>query len=113
MALFISTIVIRIWKMLSIKVELFGGLEVIFGKATKLDMVVEEGTTVEGLINKLCTLDSLDQSKIHLFRKPGHIITPGILITVNSADLAIYEKYEKHKLENSDTVAFISTLHGG
>ena len=47
-----------------------------------------------------------------LFATKEGIIKPGIIVLYNDSDWEIYDK-ENTKLENKDTISFISTLHGG
>ena len=48
----------------------------------------------------------------NLFASQDGIIKPGIIVLYNDADWEIYEK-EETKVEDKDTISFISTLHGG
>ena len=47
-----------------------------------------------------------------LFATKEGNIKPGIIVLYNDSDWEIYDK-ENTKLENKDTISFISTLHGG
>jgi ubiquitin related modifier 1 len=42
----------------------------------------------------------------------GRSVRPGIIVLVNDTDWELLET-TRYKLENGDSVAFISTLHGG
>jgi len=40
-------------------------------------------------------------------------VRPGILVLVNDTDVEVYPEGNEYVLKEGDTVAFISTLHGG
>ncbi len=69
----------------------------------------EYAWTLEKLIEEL--------KKRHLREKEemfvqGASVRPGIIVLVNDTDWELLET-TRYRLENGDSVAFISTLHGG
>ena len=51
------------------------------------------------------------QEKEEMFIQGG-TIRPGIIVLVNDTDWELLD-YEKYVMQSNDSVAFISTLHGG
>jgi ubiquitin related modifier 1 len=95
---------------MKIKVELGGGLEILFDKQKNLEINVEKNdVTIKDVIIELY---SKIKEKKELFATSDGIIKPGIIVLYNDSDWEIYEK-ENTKLENNDIICFISTLHGG
>ena len=95
---------------MKIKVELGGGLEILFDKVKEYEIeLTENKNTIKDVI--LVMLDKI-KGDSSLFATKDGIIKPGIIVLYNDSDWEIYEK-ENTKLENKDTVSFISTLHGG
>ncbi len=77
----------------------------------RLDLVLDDQIqwTLEKLIDEL--------KKNHLKEKEemfvqGSSVRPGIIVLVNDTDWELLET-TRYKLEAGDSVAFISTLHGG
>ncbi|KAL0479426.1 ubiquitin related modifier 1 [Acrasis kona] len=94
---------------MKVKVEFSGGLELLFDKATRLTVDVDEKTTIKDLIAYL--------KQNHLKEKPelfmsGDSVRPGILVLVNDVDWELLDGAD-YKVEPNDNVVFISTLHGG
>ena len=95
---------------MKIKVELGGGLEILFDKIKEHEIeLTEDKNTIKEVILKMLEKIKGDSS---LFATNEGIIKPGIIVLYNDSDWEIYDK-ENTKLENKDTVSFISTLHGG
>ena len=69
----------------------------------------ENSNTIKDVILSMLEKIKGDSS---LFASKEGVIKPGIIVLYNDADWEIYEK-ENTKLENKDTISFISTLHGG
>ena len=55
--------------------------------------------------------DNLLQERPELFLK-DNTVRPGILVLVNEADWELLGQLE-YRIEEGDTITFISTLHGG
>jgi len=55
--------------------------------------------------------DNILQERPELFLK-DNTVRPGILVLINDADWELLGQLD-YKLEEGDTVVFISTLHGG
>ena len=95
---------------MKIKVELGGGLEILFDKIKEHEIeLTEDKNTIKEVILKMLEKIKGDSS---LFATNEGIIKPGIIVLYNDSDWEIYDK-ENTKLENKDIVSFISTLHGG
>lgn len=94
---------------MSIKVEFSGGLELIF-KNKQL--------SVEFSKQQFTLQDLVDELKLHIKERPEFFLTkegkvrPGVLVLINDSDWELFDK-EHTNLSNNDSVAFISTLHGG
>ena len=106
---------------MKIKVEFSGGLELMFNNEKNVDIDLVEGTIEQGGV--MCKKELLLEDVIedlranHLKEKEEMFIQSGtvrpvIIVLVNDTDWALLEQ-EKYKKQNNDTVAFISTLHGG
>ena len=95
---------------MKIKVELGGGLEILFDKIKEFEIELKEDkNTIKDVI--LIMLEKI-KGDSSLFATKEGIIKPGIIVLYNDSDWEIYDK-ENTKLENKDIVSFISTLHGG
>ena len=98
---------------MKIKVELGGGLELLFNKVKEHELVFSsENVTINDVIKEMSLKIVKDKELFVISTNDEISIKPGIIVLYNDADWEIYEK-EKTKLENNDAVAFISTLHGG
>ena len=69
----------------------------------------DKDITMEGLID--------DLKKNHLREKEemfvqGNSVRPGIIVLINDTDWELLDT-TSYKIENNDSIAFISTLHGG
>jgi ubiquitin related modifier 1 len=95
---------------MKIKVELGGGLEILFDKQKNIEINIEK-TDVK-IRDIILELLSKIKEKKDLFASSDGSIKPGIIVLYNDSDWEIYEK-EETKIENNDTLSFISTLHGG
>lgn len=93
---------------MKIKVEFAGGSELLF-ETKALDVEVPEDCNISKLISVLC--DSHIKRDKHLFSIDGKA-RPGILVLVNEVDFEVIGKYD-YIVKPSDTVLFVSTLHGG
>lgn len=97
---------------LSIKIEFGGGTELLFGNQKSIGITLPAKTeewTIGGLIKYLC--ENHVKERVELFAS-GEKIRPGILVLVNDVDYEILGG-DKYKIQNNDTILFISTLHGG
>ena len=95
---------------MKIKVELGGGLEVLFDKVKDHEVeLTDNANTIKDVNLSMLQKIKGDSS---LFATKEGVIKPGIIVLYNDADWEIYEK-ENTKLENKDIVSFISTLNGG
>ena len=85
-------------------------MEILFDKIKEHEIeLTEDKNTIKEVILKMLEKIKGDSS---LFATNEGIIKPGIIVLYNDSDWEIYDK-ENTKLENKDTVSFISTLHGG
>ena len=94
---------------MKIKVELGGGLELLFDKKKDFEIEINKNQciikdVIISMLNKI-------KGNSNLFASQDGIIKPGIIVLYNDADWEIYEK-EETKVEDKDTISFISTLHG-
>ncbi|EEB08461.1 ubiquitin family protein Urm1 [Schizosaccharomyces japonicus yFS275] len=96
---------------MSIRVELCGGLDLLFNKQKELTVQltdIGQNATVGDLIQYM-TNKIEDESKCELFVMDGSV-RPGIIILVNDQDWELLDK-EDYVLETKDNVVFVSTLH--
>ncbi|EPY23723.1 hypothetical protein STCU_02865 [Strigomonas culicis] len=96
-----------------VNIGLSGGCELLFNKQTSFSInhIVPEGTTINGLIQIL--KERYIQERPELFLDvSGETIRPGILVLVNSCDAEVVGGLD-YVIQNTDTIEFISTLHGG
>lgn len=92
-----------------------------FNNQKNIDLDLVEGTIEQGGVTttKELLLEDVieDLRKNHLKEKEEMFIQsgtvrPGIIVLVNDTDWELLDS-EKYKMQANDTVAFISTLHGG
>eukprot|EP00884_Botryococcus_braunii_P002077 jgi/Botrbrau1/11870/Bobra.126_2s0005.1 len=98
--------------MVKIKIELSGGLELLFGKERVHFVDIPEGdrqVTVGDVL--IWARDNLLTERPELFMKKD-TVRPGILVLINDEDWELSETSQT-KVVDGDTIAFISTLHGG
>lgn len=100
---------------LSLKLEMSGGLELLFDGVKRHDLSVTAtaapGTpfTMRHLIAYV--RDTMLKERPELFASED-TVRPGILVLINDADWEL-EGTLDYELQEGDEVAFISTLHGG
>ena len=85
---------------MKIKVELGGGLEVLFDKVKEHEIELNYNS------NTILSMPQKTKGDSSLFASNEGVIKPGIIVLYNDADWEIYEK-ENTKLENKDTISFI------
>jgi ubiquitin related modifier 1 len=97
-----------------VRVELGGGLEALFGGHRSFSDLQVAEPTVQGVLEALVAHASFDTRRRELLLSPGSTpqLRPGIIVLVNDADWELTGGY-KTALATTDTVLFISTLHGG
>ncbi|EIE27613.1 ubiquitin-related modifier [Coccomyxa subellipsoidea C-169] len=98
--------------MVKVKIELSGGLEILFGNTRAHDLEIHEineKVTVGDVIVK--ARDNLLTDRPELFMKDNSV-RPGILVLINDTDWELTGTLQT-LVEDGDTVTFISTLHGG
>ncbi|KAL2916225.1 Ubiquitin-related modifier 1 [Polyrhizophydium stewartii] len=100
--------------MLRVRLEFSGGAELLFGgsKAVAAELPDPHAagtTTVRELI--AWTKTNLLKERPELFVQ-GDTVRPGILVLINDVDWELEGELE-YRLQDGDTVVFISTLHGG
>ena len=97
---------------LQVRVEFSGGAELLFGKKKTHQLSLSqdgEKWDIQRLIFWL--RDNLLTTRADLFVQ-NSTVRPGILVLVNDTDWELLEG-AKYQLQQNDSVAFISTLHGG
>ena len=92
--------------------EFSGGLELLVKeKKRSIDLDLPRDTeSVEQLL-PIIRDQYIDIKRQDLFMK-GDTVRPGILVLINDSDWEV-EGGASYKLNNKDTIGFISTLHGG
>ncbi|KAI6230329.1 Ubiquitin-related modifier 1-like protein [Aphelenchoides fujianensis] len=88
-----------------------GGSEVIFGDKRHHEVEVADELDVGALIEWIVERLVVDKPKTSLLFVDGDV-RPGILVLVNDVDWEITGGL-RTRLQNKDTITFISTLHGG
>jgi len=80
-------------------------------KRIDLELVQEDGKqwTLERLIDELKRKHLKEKEEMFV---QGASVRPGIIVLVNDTDWELLET-TKYTIEAGDSVAFISTLHGG
>jgi ubiquitin related modifier 1 len=97
--------------MIQVKIELSGGLELLFSSKKAFDVSLDvENPTIRDLIIHL-EKNYLKQ-RPELFVSEENGVRPGILVLINDVDWELEDK-ENYKISNGDQISFISTLHGG
>ena len=96
---------------MNITLEFGGGAELLVNKQKqhKVTLPQEEEWTIQELLYWI--RDNILAERPELFLKEN-TVRPGILVLINDADWELLGQLE-YKLEEGDTVVFISTLHGG
>lgn len=96
----------------TVKVQLAGGCELLFGSSTlSLSHVVPVGATAAQLIVILKEKYITDRPELFV-DGTGVGLRPGILLLVNNCDIEVYGGMS-YQLQEGDEIDFISTLHGG
>ncbi|GME48185.1 Beta-grasp fold ferredoxin-type [Neofusicoccum parvum] len=99
-----------------ITVEFTGGLEMLFSNQRKHEIALpakdESGqpATIAFLVRYLCKNTMRDHRK-ELFVLDD-AVRPGILVLINEADWEL-EGEDQYEVQKSDSILFVSTLHGG
>jgi len=100
---------------MNVTLEFGGGAELLVNKQKqhKVTLPAAPSSGTEWTIQELLywVRDNLLQERPELFLK-DNTVRPGILVLVNDADWELLGQLE-YKLEQNDTIVFISTLHGG
>ncbi|KAH7650473.1 hypothetical protein FG379_003545 [Cryptosporidium bovis] len=98
--------------MSSVRIEFSGGLEVITGNKSCIDVDLSclESCSLKSLISYV--RDNVVQFRKDQFVETGTKIKPGIIVLVNNCDWEIVGG-ENYVLNDSDVITFIMTLHGG
>ena len=97
---------------INIKVEFTGGSELLFGN------VKEHQLTLPAQNSPWILKDLIKWIKANLLKErpelfvQGETVRPGILVLVNDTDWELLGEL-KYKIQENDTIVFISTLHGG
>lgn len=94
-------------------VQFSGGLEMYFNNNRELSIELSapatSSYTVRDLIEKLRTGHMSDKEE--MFVQNG-TVRPGIIVLINDTDWEL-EGTNDYAIQSNDTIAFISTLHGG
>lgn len=96
---------------MNITLEFGGGAELLVNKQKqhKVTLPQDKEWTIQELLYWI--RDNILAERPELFLKEN-TVRPGILVLINDADWELLGQLE-YKLEEGDTVVFISTLHGG
>ncbi|XP_076243230.1 ubiquitin-related modifier 1 [Calliopsis andreniformis] len=93
-----------------VTIEFGGGAELLFDKKKRHEVNLPgDEWTIERLL--FWIRDNLLKERPELFLQ-GDTVRPGILVLVNDTDWELLGE-GAYKLRPSDTILFISTLHGG
>ncbi|XP_065551829.1 ubiquitin-related modifier 1 [Lathamus discolor] len=96
----------------SLQVEFGGGAEFMFDGVKKHQVTLPcqpEPWDIRNLLQWI--KENLLKDRPELFMQ-GESVRPGILVLINDADWELMGELD-YKLQDQDTVLFISTLHGG
>ncbi|XP_071802754.1 ubiquitin-related modifier 1-like isoform X2 [Asterias amurensis] len=98
---------------LQIRLEFSGGAELLFDKVKSHDVTLDTSNGKQWNIRELLVWikDNILKERPELFIQNG-TVRPGILVLVNDADWELMGELD-YKLQPSDRIVFISTLHGG
>ena len=80
-----------------------------FENKKRIELTVDAPLTVANLIDTLRRNHLKEKEEMFV---QGGSVRPGIIVLVNDTDWELLDTV-KYQLEEGDTVAFISTLHGG
>ena len=80
-----------------------------FAGNRNLSLDVKEGSALGDLVTTLGNEHAKEKQEMFWV---GGKVRPGILVLVNDVDWELLDK-DKTKLEDKDSICFISTLHGG
>ena len=96
---------------MNITLEFGGGAELLVNKQKQHKVILPQDKewTIQELLYWI--RDNILAERPELFLKEN-TVRPGILVLINDADWELLGQLE-YKLEERDTVVFISTLHGG
>ena len=96
---------------MNITLEFGGGADLLVNKQKQHQVTLPSGQ--EWRIQELLywIKDNILKERPELFLK-DNTVRPGILVLVNDADWELLGQLE-YKIEEGDTIVFISTLHGG
>jgi ubiquitin related modifier 1 len=101
--------------MTRVRVEFFGGMDLLFGGLKEADIDVDLRAGSAGPLTMVDVMvhcrDKLLKERPELFMK-GDSVRPGVLVLINDADWELYGT-NSAIIEDGDHVVFISTLHGG
>ncbi|KYQ92073.1 hypothetical protein DLAC_06911 [Tieghemostelium lacteum] len=96
---------------MKIKVELSGGLELLFNKIKTHEITFDDKKSIPLKDLIIWMKDNLLTERENLFIVDG-TVRPGILVLINEADWELYGGIG-YDVEDGDNIIFISTLHGG
>jgi len=96
---------------MKVTITLSGGLELLFGKVKlhNIDLPDKTKITVKNLLQWI--KENLIKERPELFIQNG-TLRPGVLLMINDTDWEVLGK-NNYEVEDGDSLAFISTLHGG
>lgn len=97
---------------IEVKLEFTGGAELLFGNIKKHTVKLpsqEQPWTIRNLIAWVKA--NLLKERPEFFAQ-GETVRPGILVLINDTDWELLGELE-YRVQDGDSVVFISTLHGG
>nr|XP_033817216.1 ubiquitin-related modifier 1 [Geotrypetes seraphini] len=96
----------------SLQLEFSGGAELLFGGVKKHHVTLPFQSDACDIRHLLVWIkQNLLQERPELFIQ-GDSVRPGILVLINDADWELMGELT-YKLQDEDSITFISTLHGG
>ena len=95
-----------------IQIQFGGGAELLFDKVKNHDVTLPEAKDTWTIRNLLVWIkENMLKERPELFVQ-GDSVRPGILVLINDADWELMGELD-YEIQDSDTIVFISTLHGG
>mmetsp|Transcript_14807 Transcript_14807/g.13011 ORF Transcript_14807/g.13011 Transcript_14807/m.13011 type:complete len:111 (-) Transcript_14807:30-362(-) len=106
-------------------VEFCGGMEILFGGETQVEIELEDETPLGLLITHLKdnhlkereelfihTSDKTSDEKDDTEENKMNTVRAGIIVMINDTDWELCDTID-YKIQDKDHISFISTLHGG
>mmetsp|Transcript_38769 Transcript_38769/g.54049 ORF Transcript_38769/g.54049 Transcript_38769/m.54049 type:complete len:97 (-) Transcript_38769:735-1025(-) len=96
---------------MKIRVELRGGLEVLFDGKRKQEMEIDK-MKMKDFLGWFRENKTGDSAELLFTSSSSNTVRPGVLVLINDTDWEILDTVD-YQIKNGDEISFISTLHGG